>query len=316
MADGYSFNPATGVVTSPGGWGGTQSTNYSTQIDSYANQLAKDAGIPIEEARNIVNSYVQTRVAGGGAGAVNPLGGFNDGIPGQGDPNALIKSGTATYDRLLAQAKARAGDLTTQANAAAEAAATTRRNDINAQLDAFIQSMLPGAAPNDPVYQQLIKAGTNAAQASAGRGGLSGRSSLAGTQAASTAQANIAPYMAARASLGLQAQNLRNNREISLGQLDQDWAKFQTTRNDQLASASAGGLQQQNSMIGSILGGAIGGLGFLGGPQLGAATMGMGASLGGSVGGGFSPPPQFGPSASRYGGGGGGRGGSFGGTGF
>lgn len=51
-------------------------------------------------------------------------------------------------------------------------------------------------------------------------------------------------------------------------------------------SAEGGaGKRSIGSTIGSVAGGALGALGFLGGPALGAATMGAGVGLGGSIGG-------------------------------
>lgn len=44
------------------------------------------------------------------------------------------------------------------------------------------------------------------------------------------------------------------------------------------------GAQATGSTIGSLAGGALGALGFLGGPALGAATLGLGAGLGGQIG--------------------------------
>ena len=125
---------------------------------------------------------------------------------------------------------------------------------IRADLDKFIKEMMGPVSPTDPIYQQLIQGGTDAAQASAGAAGLSGRSGLAGTQAASVAQQNVAPYMAQRASLGLQAQGLRSNHELGLEGLAQGWEKINMGKADAAWAADQNAKQAAMGAIGTTLG--------------------------------------------------------------
>lgn len=125
---------------------------------------------------------------------------------------------------------------------------------IRADLDKFIKEMMGPVSPTDPIYQQLIQGGTDAAQASAGAAGLSGRSGLAGTQAASVAQQNVAPYMAQRASLGLQAQGLRSNHELGLEGLAQGWEKINMGKADAAWASEQNSKQAAMGAIGTTLG--------------------------------------------------------------
>lgn len=125
---------------------------------------------------------------------------------------------------------------------------------IRADLDKFIKEMMGPVSPTDPIYQQLIQGGTDAAQAAAGAAGLSGRSGLAGTQAASVAQQNVAPYMAQRASLGLQAQGLRSNHELGLEGLAQGWEKINMGKADAAWASEQNAKQAAMGAIGTTLG--------------------------------------------------------------
>jgi hypothetical protein len=51
-----------------------------------------------------------------------------------------------------------------------------------------------------------------------------------------------------------------------------------------VAGEGGEGARNIGSSIGSVAGGALGALGFLGGPAVGAATLGIGSSLGGALG--------------------------------
>lgn len=283
---GYGYDPNTGIYRTNDGWGGVKEVNTNGEVQSVANKLSKELGISPEAALKYAKEDAARYFSQPNA-----------------NPNnwALTFWGSPGYEALKKRVQGTEAENAANSQAAADQAAADQRTGITNQIQAFVNSMLGPMDPNDPVHKGLVQMGTNAAQASAGRGGLSGRSGLAGTQAASVAQANALPYLQARSSLGLQAQGLLNNRDLGLGQLNQDWAKFMTDRNDRIAGLQAGAQQQQNSMIGSLIGGGLGALGFIGGPALGSATMGAGASLGGSIGGGFSRPPQYGAPASRYG---------------
>lgn len=182
------------------------------------------------------------------------------------------------------------------------------RQSITEQIQKFVDSMTGASRPDDPVRMSLIQAGTDAAQKSAGAAGLAGRSTLAGTQAASVAQQNLAPYEAQRASMRGQGLNLLNQRDIGLGQLANSAMDLQ----NQAAAGKWAAQQNQNQGIGAAIGAGVGALGFIGGPALGAATMSAGSALGGGLGGlaGGGSGPSY--STPRYGGGSGSLGGSGG----
>ena len=178
--------------------------------------------------------------------------------------------------------------------------AAKAKADLTTQIQGFVDSMLGkvdpvtgqrvGADPNDPVRLSLLQAGTDAAQMSAAQGGLSGDSTLAGTQAASVAQQNLAPYEAQKKSLGLQGLSLLNQRDIGLGQLQQGWAGLdqgQQNISNAAADAKWAGEQNQRQAIGSAIGGTLGTVAgaYFGMPSLGQA----GASLGGGIGGATGP---------------------------
>lgn len=143
------------------------------------------------------------------------------------------------------------GFLLKGAQAAGDAAA---KDVIRADLDKFIAEMMGPVSPNDPVYTALLQGGTDAAQASAAQAGLSGRSGLAGTQAASVAQQNVTPYLAQRQSLGLQAQGLRANHELGLEGLAQGWDKINSAKADAQWAAEQNARQTAMGLVGTTLG--------------------------------------------------------------
>lgn len=167
--------------------------------------------------------------------------------------------------------------------AAAEAKAKGEQDAISARMQAFIDNMLGPMDKNDPVYQGLLQAGTDAAQKSAGGAGLSGRSTLAGTQAASVAQQNVMPWMAARQQAGAQMLNQLNNRDISLSNL----SLGQQQINNGMAESQANAQRNTMGTVGSLAGGVLGSI--YGGPGGGAAGAALGGSLGGVIGGGGAP---------------------------
>ena len=169
-----------------------------------------------------------------------------------------------------------------------KAAADTAANldsTIN-RIRMFAAEMLGPVAPDDPVMQGLMQSGIDAAQASAAQAGLSGRSGLAGTQAASVAQQNTLPYLGQRQSLGLSALSAAGNMELGLADMAAAEQKFMQDRNDMMAAERWKG--QQNAAQGLWGGiGAVGGAllgGYLGGPQGAAAGASAGAAGGASLG--------------------------------
>lgn len=183
------------------------------------------------------------------------------------------------------------GEAGAQDAATAEAG---KQKDVRAQMQAFIDSLTGPSAPNDPVRMALTQAGIDAAQKSAGAGGL--RGTLAQTQAASVAQQNVLPYEAQRQQLRGQALGALGNYELSGQQLAQQQAQFEQQRQDIIAENKWKGEQNQGQgmwgTIGAIGGGIIGA--YAGGPQ-GAM---MGAQLGSSALGGMASAGQ--PSSPNY----------------
>lgn len=167
------------------------------------------------------------------------------------------------------------------------------------RLKAFATEMLGPVGDNDPVYNMLVQSGTDAAQASAAQAGLSGRSGLAGTQAASVAQQNSLPYLAQRQSQGLGALNAAGNMELGLQGLNDAEGRYRQDRLDSIAEAnwkaSQNQMQTALSLGGSVLGG-VGGY-MAGGAQGIAPGMQFGGSL--AAGAGSLAGPQA-PTYSTY----------------
>lgn len=181
--------------------------------------------------------------------------------------------------------------------AAADAAAAQGQQDsISARMQAFIDSMLGPMDANDPVYQGLMQAGLDAAQKHSGQAGLAGRSTLAGTQAASVAQQNVQPWMAARLGAGQQMLTSLSGRDISLGNL----ALGQQQVNQGLAESQSNAAKNTMGTIGSVGGGIIGGI--YGGPGGAAAGSSIGGGVLGSLGGGGASGPGYTPNTWRPGG--------------
>lgn len=197
----------------------------------------------------------------------------------------------------------RLGEGVLKAEEAAKASGPNAQDLISARMQKFIDSMMGPVDPNDPVYRGLMQAGVDAAQRHAGGAGLAGRSTLAGTQAASVAQQNIQPYLASRQQAGAQMLANLSNRDISLGNL----ALGQQSLDRGAADAQWAAKQNQYQAIGSALGTGLGAVagGYFGGAE--GAKMGMqaGSSLGGGLGGvaAGGSGPSYAPAPRRsYGG--------------
>lgn len=171
--------------------------------------------------------------------------------------------------------------------AKADAAAKASQDNIAARMQAFIDEMLGPMDTNDPVYRGLMQAGVDAAQKHGGQAGLAGRSTLAGTQAASVAQQNVLPWMAARQQAGQQMLGQLSNRDISLGSL----ALGQQQVNNGLAESQSNANKNTLATLGAVGGGIIGGI--YGGPGGAAAGSQIGGGVMGSLGGGGSSGPSY-----------------------
>ena len=161
-----------------------------------------------------------------------------------------------------------------------------RAQGIRAKLEGFAAEMLGDVAPNDPVYMQLIQAGTDASQAAAGAAGLDARSGLAGTQAASLGQVNALPYLQQRKAMGKDALTTIGNLDLGYQQLATADAQFAQNRKDLLAGenwkAGMEAAQGPLGAFGTVLGGIVGA--YAGGPQGAMAGAQIGGSGGRSLG--------------------------------
>lgn len=153
------------------------------------------------------------------------------------------------------------------------AAAQERQDQISAQMQKFIDSMLGPMDQNDPIYKGLLQAGIDAAQKQGGRAGLAGRSGLGATNAAAVVQQNVLPWMQARQQAGQQMLEQLSNRDISLSNI----SLAQQQVNQGLAESQYNATKNTMTTLGSVGGGILGGI--YGGP--GGAT--AGAQLGGAV---------------------------------
>lgn len=178
--------------------------------------------------------------------------------------------------------------------AEAEAAARAAQIDqISARMQAFIAE-LAGPVKGTSVYEGLMQAGLDAAQKHAGSAGLAGRSTLAGTQAASVAQQNVQPWLAARQGVRAQMLGQLSNRDISLANI----AQGQQRINQGMAESQYNATKNTLGTVGAIGGGILGGI--YGGP--GGATVGsqLGSAALGTIGGGQAPytPSSYNPGST------------------
>jgi hypothetical protein len=207
-----------------------------------------------------------------------------------------------------------------QAQQASKASANEEarvRGDITTNIQKFIDGLGADAAGTKRM-QDLIARKAQAQQgASASRAGLgSVGSGGVGGGLSEMGRASIAgdlntKYDLQRQGLQAQAMGLLNQRDLGLSQLDLQYTQLQ----NQQAEAQWAAQKNQAQGIGSAIGAGVGALGFIGGPALGAATMGAGSALGGGLGGlatgGSGPSYQAPrPTSGTF------RGGSLGGTGY
>ena len=170
---------------------------------------------------------------------------------------------------------------------------TPEGQGISSQIQAFINSMMGPVGPGDATYDTIMRSATNAAQAYGGKAGLNARSSLGNTAAGSLATAGVAAYEQQRRELGLQGMNALSNRDIQLGQLQQQWVAMQNGIAEQKASAE----QAQRTATGQVVGGVIGAIpGIIAAPYTGGASLGLigaGSAIGGGWAGSTSSAPKY-----------------------
>lgn len=166
-------------------------------------------------------------------------------------------------------------------------------DELAGQIQAFINSMMGPVGPGDATYDTIMRSATNAAQAYGGKAGLNARSSLGNTAAGSLATAGVAAYEQQRRELGLQGMNALSNRDIQLGQLQQQWVAMQNGIAEQKASAE----QAQRTATGQVVGGVIGAIpGIIAAPYTGGASLGLigaGSAIGGGWAGSTTSAPKY-----------------------
>lgn len=177
-----------------------------------------------------------------------------------------------------------------------------KKDSILAELHVMYNE-LTGDPKNDPTYRGLTNAGMSAGQFAANAQGLRSNQGLGLRGVATAATKATMPYMQQRAGLAQNALSLANQRDLGLGNLElgrEQLAANIMNMNNQANASMAAYAQQQNQGMGSLVGAGIGALGFLGGPALGTATMGAGASIGGAIGGMNSARPSLSTYTPKY----------------
>ena len=157
------------------------------------------------------------------------------------------------------------------------------REDLMSKMQQFYDQLTKGIPDDDPTAQYIQSHAANIAQAYGGRSGLTARSSLGAGAAAAQTQNELRQYDFQRKQLGSQVLGLMNQRDLGLGQLQQNFANQQNN----LAEQQAAYKQNQAQGIGAILGGVAGtAIGAYAGGPMGAAAGGTaGSQLGGGIGG-------------------------------
>lgn len=262
---------------------------------------AQHSGLTPEQIKNL-RQYIRVRVA-----PTSDLGltyAFNSGAFKQ----ALADAAAGYQADVSTDAARTAEEEAARSEQEKAAALEKKRSDITGQIQAFIDTMTGPSRPDDPVRVALLRAGTDAAQAAAGLSGV--RGGLAGTAAASMAQANLLPYELQRAQLRGQGLSALDQHSRGLEALDADRKRLQLSaedmyfnqaqtlqkREDMLAQERWKASQGASQGIGAAIGTGLGALGFIGGPALGAATMSAGGALGGALGGMAAPSsPSYQP---------------------
>lgn len=185
--------------------------------------------------------------------------------------------------------------LESEPNQPGAAGAEPGREDLMGKMQQFYDQLTKGIPDDDPTAQYIQRHAANIAQAYGGRSGLTARSSLGAGAAAAQTQNELRQYDFQRKQLGSQVLGLMNQRDIGLGQLQQNFANQQNS----LAEQQAAFKQNQAQGIGAILGGVAGtAIGAYAGGPMGAAAGGTaGSQLGGGIGGLFggmgSGAPQY-----------------------
>jgi hypothetical protein len=200
---------------------------------------------------------------------------------------------------------ASAADRKSEADkAAAKAEEDKIRGGITKRVSDFASAM-GFTDPNDPTGQLIQRKALSAGRGFAGNAGAGPRSGLGQASVAGMTAQGLQQYDFQRKGLQQQALGLLNNRDVSLGQLDQGWSQLDMQRTNminQQKEAQWAGQQNAQQGIGSMIGGLGGGIlgAYFGGPQGASAGAGAGSSLGGGVAGlfgssspNYAPPPKL-----------------------
>jgi hypothetical protein len=181
----------------------------------------------------------------------------------------------------------------TEGSDATGAAADKAAGDnINAQLQTFINQMSGTVSPNDPIYKALTmygdaKASSNAAMAGLGQTGMAMAAGQQGGQQAAV------PYLQARSGMALQGMNALSQRDLGLRQNALQALQMQNG----VTASNYAAQQNQAAMVGSTLGGVLDTVAT----AYGYPTGGAGAKILGGLGSGsVKPPTMQSPSGGNY----------------
>lgn len=205
------------------------------------------------------------------------------------------------FDKWRSGAKARAEKAQQDKNLAEQ---DRQRGALTSRIEEFVNMLQQAPGMNDPVYAGLVNAGRAEAGRWMGQSGV--RGGLADLASAEAAQRTALPYLANRQNLAASGLGLLNQREMGLGQLDQNWAQLNLQAqqmNNQNAMAEFAQQKNNAQATGSTIGGALGlGAGLVATAATGGAAAPLiapltagGSALGGGIGGmtspGYNPRP-------------------------
>lgn len=300
MAGGFDPNSLT--WTYDNGWGQQATDDFSGDVNDLTAKLTQ-AGMSPDAARaRAIKFYTDASNAGydprQARGSLNNW--FDKTFGGGSAEDKMVKE---------AQQQKQASD-----EQAAGAASAAEMNGVRDRIQKFADSL--GVA--DPAVMDYLhrmgQAQAGQAQSQAGIWGANaGNSGLGATGEAAISADLQNKYNLQRNSMQQSALGLLSQHDLGVGQLQLSYDQLRQQQANQQWAAQ----QNQAQGWGSAIGGALGALGFAGGPVLGAATMKAGSSIGAGIGGltaGNSSPYTV--QTPNYGGGWGGNRGSYGGSGF
>jgi hypothetical protein len=189
---------------------------------------------------------------------------------------------------------------TAQKNTKAKADQDQAISDTRGEIDKFYKMLSsplqrPDGTYSDPLAQQLVNAGASGSSHRMGQSGISGSNGGYSEAAGRASVFNaLAPYQSTRLNLQQQALSLKNNSNISLGQLqqgqqglDMQRTQMENAAAQQRAAAAAAQNQAGMGLVGGLLG--LGASAVSGGAIPPGLAFSTGSSLGGAVGGISSP---------------------------